>query len=108
MEERLAQAEIDRSEAYQKLTDGPQPEDNLPVSLTYRQVQKIAAIVGAAQCGHKGYFDRLIDVTKFLNASAMGAAGAGVRPSAAEVWAGIEDAPWPPKGAPRPQPDVDS
>lgn len=108
MEEQLAQAEIDRMEAYQKSTDGPQPEDNLPVTLTFRQVQKIAAIVDAARNGHKGYFDHLMDVTRFLNVSAMEAAGVGVKPSSAEVWAGIESkAPWPPHGAPRPQPDVD-
>jgi len=110
IEEELAQAEIDRIDRYQELTDAPQPEDGLPVSLTFRQVQKIAAIVDAARLGHDNYFDILKDVTKFLNAAAMEAVpGVGMKPTAAEVWAGIDSTvPWPLHGAPRSQPDVDS
>lgn len=109
--EALAQAEIDQAEEYQKATDGPQPDDDLPVALTVRQADKIAAIIDAAANGHLTYLDLLKKVSWFLNISSLEAKpnfGISNR-SAAELWAEIDAAvPWPRHGKPRSQPDVES
>ncbi|WP_144757155.1 hypothetical protein [Curtobacterium pusillum] len=111
-EESLAQARIDSMEQYQKSTDGPQPGDDVPVAVTVRQVQKIAAIIDAARQGQAAYADLLDKVTWFLTVAALEAnphIDARHSRSAAELWAELDvSVPWPLHGPPRSQPDIDS
>ena len=91
----------------QRLIDAPQPQDDEPAAITHLQAMKCAAIIDALAQGHTGYTVAARTVAGFLQVAAIeGAHGPGVcRPSAAELWATVEDYPWPAPGPPRPQPD---
>ncbi|WP_131881621.1 hypothetical protein [Curtobacterium sp. PhB191] len=112
VEAALAQSRIDSIEQYQKSTDGHHEGDDAPVTLTFRQVQKLAAIIDAARQGQTAYADQLDKVTWFLNVAALEAnprIDAQNSRSAEELWAEIDSSvPWPLHGPPRAQPDIDS
>lgn len=95
-----------RAEAFQARTDGAQAVDDLPVTLTVRQVQKIAAIADAVVNGHAGYERPLADAVWFLQNAALKAWGQPQEHvDLAELWAAIDANPWPPSGRPKPQPE---
>ena len=59
--------ELKVAEWYQKTVDGPHDGDDLPVVITVRQAQKMAAIMSAVARGHSGYVDALRGASWFLN-----------------------------------------
>lgn len=93
----------------QRIILTPQAGDNAPVAITHLQAMRCAAVVQAVMDGHVGYETSARDVVRFLQIAAIEADdGEGVvDQTAAEVWAKIEELPWPPAGPPQPQQDVD-
>ena len=89
--------------AFQAAVNTPQPGDDAPVTLTARQVQKIAAIMGAVARGQDGFRDALRDASWFFDcAYAESLNNDAVRTSstATETWGRVDSWPWPRPGAP--------
>lgn len=95
-------------DAWQDMLRTPNPDDDVPITMTYHQALKCAALVDAFVQGHEGYRDEVRMVGAFLRAAAFGV-GRGaparirIRPSVEDAWAVIDAAPWPRSGPPRDQ-----
>lgn len=100
--------ELKVAAAFQDAVNAPQPYDDIPVTFTARQVQKIAAIMGAVARGQDGFRDALRDASWVFDcAYAESLNNDAVRTSstAAEAWGRVDAWPWPRPGAPRRQPE---
>lgn len=94
--------ELKVAEAFQRTDNGAHEGDDLPVQITVRQAQKIAAIMGAVARGHSGYTDALREASWFLDAVvAEGRPHTVVSRSASELWAVVDAWPWPRPGKPK-------
>lgn len=97
------QYELKVAEWFQKTVDGPREGDDLPVVITVRQAQKMAAIMSAVVRGHSGYVDALGQASWFLTCAVFEATpGHGqTSQTAAEAWVSVDGWPWPRPGKPR-------
>lgn len=96
------------AEWFQKVTDGPRPQDDIPVQITVRQAQKISAIMGAVARGQDGFNEALRFASWFLDcaqAEARDEPGVIKSMTAAAAWERVEQFPWARPGAPRSQPE---
>lgn len=55
-----------KAKEFQEELNKKLPEDDLPVKITVRQAQKIAAIMRAVADGNSGYISALHDASEFL------------------------------------------
>ena len=92
-------------EEREKLIRQSQPQDDDPVAMTHIQAMKCAAIVEAFLDGQELLGPSVEDVVMFLRAAAMeGSHGRGVmKPSTTEMWAALDELPWPPPGKSKPE-----
>ena len=100
--------ELKVAEWFQKVTDGPRPEDDVPVQITVRQALKISAIMGAVARGQDSYVTAMQEAAWFLDcaqAEARAQPHMQMSTTAAEAWERVEKYPWPRPGAPREQPE---
>lgn len=89
----------------QRLINASQPQDDEPAAITHLQAMRCAAIIDALAQGYTGYTSAARTVVGFLQAAAIEGAPTGrvsAGPSAAELWATVDDYPWPAPGAPTP------
>lgn len=94
--------ELKVAEWFQRKVNGPHDGDDIPIQLTVRQAQKIAAIMGAVTRGHTGYTDALRQASWFLECLTVEARPHMVASrSSAELWSEVDAWSWPRPGLPR-------
>lgn len=107
----MARFDPEMGDRYQE-TVASNDGDDLPISITVLQAQKMANIIAAGRRGHLAYQDATEDVIDFLETTALEtlrdtmALGVQTTRSAAEIWGILDELPWPISGPPQAQPDI--